>query len=597
MATPQHPREQQLGAYRVLERIGRGGMGVVYRAQHLRLGREAAIKVLPVTLADEADYLRRFEREAASVASLDHPNILPVWEYGEQDGAPYLVMPFVRGGSLKERLERGPLPREELLHYLAQMAEALDFAHEQGLVHRDVKPANMLLDGRGRLYLADFGIAKALDGSAGLTATGVGVGTPEYMAPEQAQGRADARSDLYALGVVLYQMLSGRVPYSGTSAIEVLMQHVQAPLPLEPLRGVTPPLPPGIAEVMQRALAKDPGARYGSGRALVEAVAAALSGERPTEPAPRGAMMGGAVRDERTIITRAPPAPQGRRLVLPLAGLAGLLVLLLAAGGAFALLRSDPVVTPTANAGGTATTGIAAGVAATTTATVGATATVSAPTATVAAAVAIVPATATVATTATSAPTATAAPATATVPPTATSVPTPAGPTATPQPQPLGIVPPGWQVYRGSDATLPIVIAYPPAWTVEEKKGSVSFLAPDSIAGRRPALTLLSLGVRIPGTTIEGARDQLWSTLGRSCDKTGIERTRYNDFAGLRFATLRATCDSEGRLILFSVGSGLKDGVEWDFLAASTYEIFDDSAARYFDPMLQSLNIYANLTP
>ncbi len=276
-----------VGSYRLAERIGRGGMGEVYRATHTKLGSERAVKVLPAHLAGEEDFLARFEREAASAARLDHPNVLPVYEYGESEGAPYLVMPYIKGGTLKERLAAGQLPHAELLSHLGQLALALDYAHQQGLVHRDVKPANMLLDGRGRLYLADFGIAKALAGAEGLTRTGTGVGTPEYMAPEQAQGRADARSDLYAMGVVLYQALTGQVPYGGNSTVEVLMKHLQDPLPIGPLRAADPALPPGAEAVVAKALAKDPNQRYQTGAALMADLTAALGeGGRLVVPAP-----------------------------------------------------------------------------------------------------------------------------------------------------------------------------------------------------------------------------------------------------------------------------------------------------------------------
>jgi hypothetical protein len=310
------PQGTILGSYRLLERVGQGGMGIVYRAQHLRLGSEAAVKVLPVNLAGEPEFLRRFEREAASAAALQHPNILAVWDYGEQDGTPYFVMPHIAGGTLKDQLARGPLPWQDVVKYLRQMADALDYAHERGIIHRDVKPANMLVDQRGQLYLADFGIARALEGSEGLTRAGAGIGTPEYMAPEQAQGRADARSDLYALGVTVYQMLAGRVPYSGNSTVEVLMKHLQHPLPLEPLRSVQPSLPAGVEEVLRKALAKNPDERYQSGHALDEALTQALAGGSPavaahqqTVPTPSAHAHEGAAAHEQA--APATPRPVG----------------------------------------------------------------------------------------------------------------------------------------------------------------------------------------------------------------------------------------------------------------------------------------------
>src|SRR5262245_49340406 len=268
------PGERILGSYRLHERIGKGGMGEVYRAEHPKIGREAAVKVLPANLASEEDFLKRFEREASSAASLSHPNILPVWEYGEQDGAPYLVMPYIRSGTLKNRLEAGTVPTSQVAKYLTDVADALDYAHRKGIIHRDVKPANILIDEDERAYLGDFGIAKALEGSDSLTQAGVGVGTPEYMAPEQAQGRADPRSDLYALGVMVYQMLTGQVPFTGHTTVEVLMKHLQEPVPMSPLRGA---VAQQFGPILQRALAKDPNLRYQSGREMMADVNQAMA--------------------------------------------------------------------------------------------------------------------------------------------------------------------------------------------------------------------------------------------------------------------------------------------------------------------------------
>ncbi|CAA9548358.1 MAG: hypothetical protein AVDCRST_MAG88-582, partial [uncultured Thermomicrobiales bacterium] len=306
------PGERILGSYRLVERIGKGGMGEVYRARHLKLPRDAAVKILSPELVDEADFLARFDREAAAIASLDHPNILPVWDYGEAEGIPYLVMPLMRR-SLKDQLANGPLPPREVAAYLRQMADALDYAHAQGIVHRDIKPANMLLNERGHLYLSDFGIAKGLSGGQGLTRAGMSVGTPEYMAPEQARGQAEPRSDLYALGVVLYQMLTGRVPYGGTSVVEILIKHVQEPPPLLPLRNLVPPLPPAVEGVIGRALAKNPGERYGSGRALADAFDAALAAGGTSRPAPEVPVSGraGGPAGESTI--RGFPPPPGEQ--------------------------------------------------------------------------------------------------------------------------------------------------------------------------------------------------------------------------------------------------------------------------------------------
>ncbi len=268
---------QTFGSYRLEGLLGRGGMGEVYSARHLRLAnRLAAVKLLPASLAAEPDFIRRFEHEANSAASLDHPGILPVWDYGEQDGQPYIAMPLVTGGSLKELLERrGPLAPSEAEAFLVPIAEALDYAHSRGILHRDVKPANILLRDDGRPQLADFGIAKAIEAgqSPGLTATGAGIGTAEYMAPEQIEGRAGPQSDLYSLGIALYQMLSGRLPYEGTTPYAIALAQLGTPLP--PIRQFRPDLSPAVEAVLNRALAKDPGHRYGTGRELADAFRAA----------------------------------------------------------------------------------------------------------------------------------------------------------------------------------------------------------------------------------------------------------------------------------------------------------------------------------
>ena len=230
--------------YRVSRHIANGGMASVWEARDELLGRDVAVKLLGLHLTEDATARMRFEREARAAAGLSgHPNVVTIYDVGEFEGRSFIGMELMRGSVAEVMAAGGAIPVDKALRWLREAGSALDAAHETGIIHRDVKPANMLLDERGRLYLADFGIAKALEGSEGLTRTGVGVGTPEYMAPEQAQGRADPRSDLYALGVVLYQMLTGRVPYSGNSTVEVLMRNMQEPPPLLPLRNVAPALP------------------------------------------------------------------------------------------------------------------------------------------------------------------------------------------------------------------------------------------------------------------------------------------------------------------------------------------------------------------
>ncbi len=271
------------GPYRLIEGVGRGGMAEVYLAEDERLDRQVAVKILPAAMAMDQTFRARFEREARAAARLQHPHILSVYDFGEQDGIPYLVMPYITGGSLAQIIAaaRGPLPLNKVAQWLEEMASALQYAHDQGIIHRDVKPGNMLVGPGEHLLLSDFGIAKVMDTTTALTNTGTSVGSPEYMAPEQAKGGADYRSDIYALGIVLYQMLTGRVPFSASTPMQVMLQHVQEPPPAP--RALNPALSPQIEAVMLRALAKDPNQRFQSANQLAEAFKAAVSGR----PLPR----------------------------------------------------------------------------------------------------------------------------------------------------------------------------------------------------------------------------------------------------------------------------------------------------------------------
>jgi predicted Ser/Thr protein kinase len=265
--------------YEVVRLIGRGGMGAVYLARDRALERLVAIKVLPPGSATDAGVLERFRREAKTVASLQHPGIVPLHAFGERRGLAWFVMGYVRGESLGARLDRETmLDVETTRTMLAQVADALDHAHKQGIVHRDIKPDNILIDDTsGRALLTDFGIARADTLQAGTSLTQVGsvMGTPHYMSPEQATAEPsiDGRSDLYSVGVVGYQLLSGQLPFDGRSFRELLMQHIS--VTPKALSQVAPSVPSDLAEAVMRCLEKDPAKRFTDGRALRTAVGGA----------------------------------------------------------------------------------------------------------------------------------------------------------------------------------------------------------------------------------------------------------------------------------------------------------------------------------
>jgi tRNA A-37 threonylcarbamoyl transferase component Bud32 len=260
------------GVYRVLEPLGRGGMASVYKAYQPAVDRHVALKVLPRHLAEDPKFLARFEQEAKILAKLQHPHILPVHDFGESDGFTYIVMPFIRTGTLTATLTGQPLPFDQIRRVITQIGDALDCAHAQGLVHRDVKPSNILLDERGNCLLADFGIAKMLKGADTLTATGSVIGTPQYMSPEQGMGTPiDGRSDIYSLGVVLYEMATGQLPFEAETPLAVVVKHIHDPLPL-PNR-VNPTIPESLHRMILRAMHKDPSERFPTANAMVAAMA------------------------------------------------------------------------------------------------------------------------------------------------------------------------------------------------------------------------------------------------------------------------------------------------------------------------------------
>ncbi len=268
---------QQLGQYRILEQVGQGGMATVYRALDTRTLQEVAVKVLSATIVGDRRFLRRFRREGEVVSRLKHPNIVPVLAYGEARGFAYLVMPFVRGESLHTYITEGKVTPESSARWIGQVASALDYAHRQGVIHRDVKPSNILIDAQGNALLTDFGLARLVEGTGTLTGSML-MGTPAYVAPEQGQGlKIDARADEYSLGVILYQIATGFLPFEGDTPMATVLMHIQEPVPRP--RRFNPDLSPTVEAVILKSLAKKPSDRFPSVAAFNRAYQAALAGQ------------------------------------------------------------------------------------------------------------------------------------------------------------------------------------------------------------------------------------------------------------------------------------------------------------------------------
>ena len=276
---------QMIGRYEVRAELGRGGMATVYRAYDPNFERDVAIKVLPEVFLHDPQFRVRFEREAKTIALLEHPAIVPVYDFGESGSQPYIVMRYMSGGTLSDRLKQGPMTLDETARLISRLSQALDAAHARGIIHRDIKPGNILFDQYGNAFLSDFGIAHlGVEGVTTMTGGGA-IGTPAYMSPEQIQGdrKIDSRSDIYAIGVLVYQMLTGLMPYNADTPAKVMMMHVLQPVPQ--ILEVRADLPIGCDAVIARAMAKNPDDRFSTAGELAEALDSTVRYSNPSASA------------------------------------------------------------------------------------------------------------------------------------------------------------------------------------------------------------------------------------------------------------------------------------------------------------------------
>ncbi|MBL8089751.1 MAG: serine/threonine protein kinase [Anaerolineales bacterium] len=262
---------ENIGPYRIIEQLGQGGMATVFKAYHASLDRYVAVKALHQAFNEDSTFTARFQREARVVAKLEHPNIVPVYDYSEHENRPYLVMKFIEGDTLKARFQRGALSSQEIEQVVTSVGSALGYAHQQGVLHRDIKPSNVLLSTEGVMYLADFGLARiAQAGESTLSSDSI-MGTPQYISPEQAMGKKDLDSgtDIYSFGVMLYEMVVGQVPFSADTPFSIIHDHIYTPLPLP--MDINPKVPEPVQKVLLKALAKDRTDRYQTVEDLVSA--------------------------------------------------------------------------------------------------------------------------------------------------------------------------------------------------------------------------------------------------------------------------------------------------------------------------------------
>lgn len=322
------------GRYKLVSRIGSGGMADVWCAEDLQLGRQVALKLLHRRFAEDPDFVERFRREASSAAGLQHPHVVSVYDRGEWDGTYYIAMELLQGETLKELIVReAPLDADRAIGLTIQILRAARFAHKRGIVHRDLKPHNVIVDPEGRAKVTDFGIARA--GASDMTETGSIMGTAQYLSPEQAQGHAvSGQSDLYAIGIILYEMLTGSVPFDGDTAVTIALKQVSEP-PVPPSH-LNPAVPPALEAVVGRALEKEPAARFADADEFIAALEAVRDGSAVADGSPTSAFAPVAVEGELAPVTEPPP---DRRWWL----WGSLLAILLIGGAiaAFALTRAE----------------------------------------------------------------------------------------------------------------------------------------------------------------------------------------------------------------------------------------------------------------
>jgi serine/threonine protein kinase len=277
---------ENVGAYRILEQLGQGGMATVYKAYHAALDRYVALKVLHPAFLEDKTFLARFEREAKLVAKLDHPNIVPIYDYSQHEGRPYLVMKYVEGETLKAKIQSKALDKDQVMVIVEAIGAGLTFAHKRGILHRDIKPSNVLLTTDNNIYIADFGLARIAQSGESTLSSDTILGTPQYISPEQALGKPnlDEGTDIYSFGVMLYELTVGRVPYSADTPFSVIHDHIYTPLPLP--SSINPDISPDIERFLLKALAKDRADRFDDVPAMIDAFKQAwITGSATIKPA------------------------------------------------------------------------------------------------------------------------------------------------------------------------------------------------------------------------------------------------------------------------------------------------------------------------